>query len=79
MAGSNNNRHVVPHNNEWAVRKTKSNRVSSTHTTQAAAINTARTGAQRDHSEVVIHRPNGQIRDRDSYGSDPNPPTDHKH
>ncbi|WP_141695337.1 DUF2188 domain-containing protein, partial [Klebsiella pneumoniae] len=25
-------------------------------------------------SELVIHRPNGQIRDRDSYGKDPFPP-----
>ena len=25
-------------------------------------------------SELFIHRPNGQIRDRDSYGNDPFPP-----
>ncbi len=75
----NNNRHVVPHGNGWAVRKPNSDRVSSTHRTQGDALDAARSGARRDHSEVVIHRQNGQIRDRDSYGNDPNPPTDRKH
>lgn len=79
MPRSNNNRHVVPHNGGWAVRKPGSDRVSSTHTTQQAATNAARTGARRDRSEVVIHGRNGQIRDRDSYGNDPNPPQDTKH
>jgi hypothetical protein len=27
----------------------------------------------------VIHRPDGTIRDKDSYGNDPNPPKDKKH
>jgi hypothetical protein len=73
------NRHVVPYQARWAVRIAGSNRVASTHATQAEAIAQARTGAIRDHSEVVIHRLNGQIRDRDSYGNDPNPPKDTKH
>ncbi len=72
------NRHVVPHKGEWAVRKESSNRISSKHPTQQAAIDQAKKGAQRDQAEVVIHRPNGQIRDRDSYGNDPNPPEDKK-
>lgn len=73
------NRHVVPHNGEWAVRIAGSDRVTSTHPTQGEAITQARIGAQRDKGEVVIHRPNGQIRDKDSYGNDPNPPKDQKH
>ena len=35
--------------------------------------------AKHNHSEVVIHRRDGKIRDKDSYGSDPNPPRDKKH
>jgi hypothetical protein len=27
----------------------------------------------------VIHRPDGRIRDSDSYGNDPHPPLDQKH
>lgn len=73
------NRHVVPHNGQWAVRIEGSSRVASTHPTQGAAIEQARIGAQQAKVEVVIHRPNGQIRDRDSYGNDPNPPKDQKH
>ena len=34
--------------------------------------------AKQNHSEVVIHRMNGKIRDSDSYGNDPNPPKDTK-
>lgn len=77
--GMARNRHVVPHNGGWAVRIAGSDRVASTHVTQQTAISQARVGAQRDKVEVVIHRPNGQIRDRDSYGKDPNPPKDKKH
>lgn len=68
------NQHVVPHNGDWAVRGAGNDRVTSTHPTQAAAAAAARQIAINQHSEVVIHRPNGQIRDRDSYGNDPFPP-----
>lgn len=68
------NQHVVPHGDAWAVRGAGNSRVTSRHETQAGAAEAARTIAQRQHSEVIIHRPNGQIRDRDSYGNDPYPP-----
>ncbi|MBX3422768.1 MAG: four helix bundle protein [Pirellulaceae bacterium] len=31
---------------------------------------------QQNQSELVIHRPNGQIRDKESFGNDPCPPKD---
>jgi len=68
------NQHVVPHNGTWAVRGAGNTRVTSTHDTQASAQAAARQTAIRQQSEVVIHRPNGQIRDKDSYGNDPHPP-----
>lgn len=68
------NQHVVPHGDTWAVRGAGNSRVTSRHETQAEAAEAARTIAQRQQSEVIIHRPNGQIRDRDSYGNDPHPP-----
>ena len=73
------NQHVVPHGDGWAVRGAGSTRVTSTHSTQQDATDRARDIAIRQQSEVVIHRPNGQIRDRDSYGADPCPPKDTKH
>ncbi len=66
--------HVVPHNQGWATRREGATRVSTTHQTQTAAAEQARTTAIREHGEVVIHRPNGQIRDANSYGNDPYPP-----
>lgn len=72
--------HVVPHKDGgWATKKEGTDRAGSKHNTQRAAIDRAREQAVRDRAEVVIHRRNGQIRDSDSYGNDPNPPKDGKH
>lgn len=68
------NQHVVPHDGGWAVRGENNSWVTSTHSTQAAAIDAGRAVAQRERSELVIHRPNGQIRDKDSHGRDTFPP-----
>lgn len=68
------NKHVVPHENGWAVRSQGSSRVGSTHPTQAAAIEKATTQARSDHGELFIHGRDGQIRARNSYGKDPYPP-----
>jgi len=71
---SGKNQHVVPHEDGWAVRGEGNSRVTSTHDTQAEAIDRAREIAQNQESELFIHRPDGRIRDRDSYGGDPFPP-----
>lgn len=74
------NQHVVPQpSGGWAVRGAGNQRVTSRHSTQAEAIQRAREIAVNQRAEVVIHRPNGQIRDSDSYGNDPIPPKDRKH
>ena len=72
------NPHVVPYQDNWAVRKENSSRVSSIHKTQGEAIIAGRKTAKRERSELVIHSPNGKIRDKDSYGRDPIPPRDRK-
>jgi len=48
--------------------------VSSIHPTQADAERAARETAINQRTEVVIHRPDGRIRDKNSYGHDPYPP-----
>lgn len=68
------NQHVVPHPDGWAVRGAGNQRATSVHQTQQEAIDAGRGIARNQHSELVIHRPNGQIRDKDSHGHDPNPP-----
>ena len=72
--------HVVPHRDGgWAVRPEGGDKVTSRHETQADAIERAREIARNQETEVVIHRPDGTIRDSDSYGPDPHPPKDRKH
>lgn len=73
------NQHVVPRDNKWAVRAEGSDRITSDHRTQHAAINAARRIAINQQSEVVIHGQDGKIRDKDSYGPDRCPPKDRKY
>ena len=47
--------------------------------TQKEAIDYGRNIAKNQQSKLVIHRPSGQIRDKDSYGNDPCPPKDTKY
>jgi hypothetical protein len=67
----NNRIHVVPRDGQWAWRREGSERVSGIVPTQREAIDRARPVSQREGGELFIHRPNGQIRDRDSHGDDP--------
>lgn len=71
--------HVVPRGNEWAVKQEGAQRAASLHPTQVEAEKAGRDLAKSNKSDVVIHRPNGQIRDSDSFGNDPCPPRDQKH
>lgn len=68
------NQHVVPAGDQWGVRGEGNTRLTSRHGTQGEAEHAARELARRERSEVVIHRPDGRIRDRNSYGRDPFPP-----
>lgn len=69
------NQHVTPHPyGGWQVKGAGNNRATVCTNTQSKAINIARPIAKNQSSELVIHRPNGQIRDKDSHGRDPFPP-----
>lgn len=71
---SGKNQHVVPHNGRWAVKGAGNQRATSMHDTQQQAIDAGREIARKHQSELVIHRPDGRIRDKDSHGNDPFPP-----
>lgn len=77
------NRHVVSRpSGGWAVKAPGSTRVSSTHSTQAAAEARAKQiVGNLGGGEVVIHNRQGVIRDSDTVrpGNDPNPPRDTVH
>lgn len=68
------NQWVVPHGDKWAQRGEGNGRVTRTFDTQRQAIDAARDTAKRERSELLIQGENGQIRERNSYGNDPNPP-----
>ena len=69
------NQHVTPHpKGGWQVKGAGNSRATVRTETQADAIKVARDIAINKGSEVVIHRSNGQIRDKNSYGNDPYPP-----
>lgn len=73
------NQHVVPLGNGWAVKGEGSKKFTVITETQKDAITVAREIAKNNKSELVIHGKDGRIRDKDSYGTDPNPPKDKKH
>ena len=77
-----NNRHVVPTPDErWGVRAPNGERLSAKADTQAEAIALAREiVGNAGGGEVVIHRPDGTIRDSDTVhpGNDPFPPRDRR-
>ena len=59
------NQHVTPHpDGGWQVKGSGNSRATARVSTQSEAINIARGIAINQQAEVVIHRPNGQIRDK---------------
>ena len=72
-----NARHVLPDpDGGWAVRSAGATRASATYASQADAINRAREIVRKSGGgEVVIHGRDGRIRDSDTIGRDPGPPT----
>jgi uncharacterized protein YdaT len=68
------NQHVVPNGDEWSVKGEGNSRITQSFDTQKEAIDRAREIAINQQSEMLIHNQQGQIRERNSYGNDPNPP-----
>ncbi|KKR21664.1 MAG: hypothetical protein UT48_C0005G0037 [Parcubacteria group bacterium GW2011_GWE2_39_37] len=59
---------------DWAVIGEGDQRASSLSNTQKEAIELARQLAINNKSELVIHRVDNKIRDKDSFGNDSFPP-----
>lgn len=73
------NQHVTPKDGQWQVKGAGNAQATKIFDTQKEAINYGRNIAKNQEAELVIHRPNGLIRDKDSYGNDSCPPKDTKH
>ena len=71
--------HVTPHKGGgWSIIGSGNQKPTRVVDTQKEAIQIAKVIAKKQKSEVVIHNQKGQIRDKDSYGNDSNPPKDRK-
>ena len=71
---SSKGQHVLPAGGKWSVRTSGASRASGIYATQDEAISNARVKARKDGTELYIHGKDGRIRERSSYGRDPNPP-----
>jgi hypothetical protein len=69
----------TPNGQKFVVKQAANPRPVTRPSTQAQAIAKAIPIAKENASDVVAHGRDGAIRDRDSYGNDPNPPKDRKH
>lgn len=66
--------HTVPHGDGWANRREGAKRVSKIFETKAPAEKAGRETARREKTEHLIHKRDGEIAERNSYGNDPFPP-----
>lgn len=64
---------------KWQHKADGNRRATRVTNTQKEAEDSARQVAQNQGGEVVVHRPDGRIRSKDSHGNDPNPPKDKEH
>lgn len=67
--------HVAPNSSgAWAVLRSGASRASRVFKSQADAVAYARRMARKAGSSLYVHRLDGTIQHRDSYGPDPAPP-----
>lgn len=81
MAKAKRSNHVVPSkkNGGWAVKKAGSSRASRAFVKKDEAVQYARDLSRKEKSELYIHKKDGSIQNRNSYGNDPFPPRDRVH
>lgn len=74
---SRKSNHVVPSKSDgWSVRKYGATRVTRNFDTKDEAVSYARELSKNERTELYIHKSNGMIQNRNSYGNDPYPPKD---
>jgi hypothetical protein len=69
-----NQTHVATHPKGWAAKDTGNEKASRVFDKKQDAVDWARQHSRRVESELVIHRKDGTIGQKDSHGHDPYPP-----
>ncbi len=74
---SKSNVHVVPQgHNRWATKHSNVAQPISTHYKKSTAVESGHKLAQKEKVELFIHRKDGTIQNRNSFGPDYCPPKD---
>jgi hypothetical protein len=68
--------HTVPNKGGAGWVNEENGKVISTHQTKETAVKAGRTVARREEVEHTIHRRDGTIGEKNSYGKDSDPPKD---
>lgn len=69
--------HIIPSpDGGWSVRKSNVSRATKHFETQDDAIEWAKKATRSEGGEFIVHRKDGTIRSRDTYGADPHPRRD---
>lgn len=68
------NQHVVPHQGKWAVKGFGNKKITAVTELKKDAVRIARKIAVNQKTELFIHKKNGVIEERNSYGNDAFPP-----
>jgi hypothetical protein len=63
--------HTVPASGGWENKRAGQDAALSQHVTKEEAVEAGRAQAMRDQAEHIIHKEDGTIGERNSYGSDP--------
>lgn len=66
--------HTVTHGDGWANRREGASRVSKQFDTKAEAEKAGRETAKNEKTEHIIHKKDGTIGEKNSYGPDAYPP-----
>jgi hypothetical protein len=71
---SSKSQHVVPNlKGGWSVRRFGSVRATRSFDTRAAAISFAKEKARKERVDLYIHRSDGMVEERRTFGRDPYP------
>jgi hypothetical protein len=70
---------VAPRGDEWAAKQQGAERAIKVGDKKADVVERAREVAKNKEAELIIKNADGTIRQRESYGNDPNPPKDKEH
>jgi uncharacterized protein YdaT len=66
--------HVLPSEDGWKVKKSHAQKATKIFENKKEAVEYARKIAKKQETELFIHKKNGQITERNTYGRDPFPP-----